>query len=230
MGKILRSTRRPGRKGPRYAPRRSAPFSSKAVRRVPFWLVLCVAVPVFAIIGALAPGQQQTLSAGSAGPPGATIARSANVLTGRASIVDGDTFVVNGQEVRLNGIDAPESSQRCTDNKGKQYRCGSVAARALDEFLAASRPTTCQFVEWDQYERFVGDCARADGTSVAVWMVRNGHAMDWPRGTAVVSIHRTRPLHVWTGSASGRERFNRPGNIEQRREAEPLPPRALRSR
>ena len=132
-----------GTERPRYAPRRSAPFSSKAVRRVPFWLVLCVAVPVFAIIGALAPGQQQTLSAGSAGPPGATIARSANVLTGRASIVDGDTFVVNGQEVRLNGIDAPESSQRCTDNKGKQYRCGSVAARALDEFLAASRPTTC---------------------------------------------------------------------------------------
>ena len=143
MGKILRFTRRPRRKGPRYAPRRSAPFPSKSVRRVPLWLVLCVAVPVFAIIGALAPRPHQTLGAGSSALPGATIARNANVLTGRASIVDGDTFVVNGQEVRLNGIDVPESSQRCTDNKGKQYRCGSVAARALDEFLAASRPTTC---------------------------------------------------------------------------------------
>jgi hypothetical protein len=31
--------------------------------------------------------------------------------------------------------------------------------------------------------RFVGNCARADGRSVAVWLVRNGHAMDWPTHT-----------------------------------------------
>ncbi|WP_378948108.1 thermonuclease family protein [Mesorhizobium sp. ANAO-SY3R2] len=27
----------------------------------------------------------------------------------------------------------------------------------------------------------MGDCYRADGQSVARWLVRNGHALDWPR-------------------------------------------------
>ncbi|TKB94891.1 MAG: thermonuclease family protein, partial [Mesorhizobium sp.] len=34
---------------------------------------------------------------------------------------------------------------------------------------------------WDRYYRFVGDCRRADGASVAAWMVEHGHALDWPR-------------------------------------------------
>jgi endonuclease YncB( thermonuclease family) len=181
MGKILRFTRRPAWNRRRYLRRKHATVSPKAVRRVPFWIVLCVVMPAFAIIGALAPAPKQTLSSVSSERPGVAVPTSAAVLTGRASIVDGDTFVINGQEVRLSGIDAPESSQRCTNKKGESYRCGRVAAEALDGFLAASRPTTCQFVEWDQYRRFVGECTRADGTSVAVWLVRNGHAMDWPR-------------------------------------------------
>ena len=79
-----------------------------------------------------------------------------------------------------------------------------VAARALDEFLAASRPTTCQFVEWDQYGRFVGDCTRADGKSVAVWLVRNGHAMDWPRHSGGVyssdqAAARVDRIGIWQG-------------------------------
>ncbi len=102
-------------------------------------------------------------------------------LVGRASIVDGDTISIAGQSVRFNGIDAPEGQQRCTSGSGASYACGRVAANALDKFLAGSRPTRCAFVEWDQYGRFVGDCYRADGESVARWLVRNGHAMDWAR-------------------------------------------------
>jgi endonuclease YncB( thermonuclease family) len=181
MRKNLRFNRRPGGNGPRYLPRKSTPSYPKAFRRIPYWLVLCVAVPAFAIIGALAPPGTQTVSSGSTEHPRATTPTSVAVLKGRASVIDGDTFTINGQEVRLNGIDAPESGQRCTDENGKQYRCGSVAAQALDKFLAASRPATCPFVEWDQYGRFVGDCTRADGKPVAAWLVRNGHAMDWPR-------------------------------------------------
>ncbi|WP_395448894.1 thermonuclease family protein [Aminobacter sp. UC22_36] len=102
-------------------------------------------------------------------------------IEGRASVVDGDTIEVAGQRVRFDGIDAPESSQYCEDAKGFEYPCGQKAAQALDEFLAASRPVKCSFVEWDQYGRFVGNCFRADGKSVAGWLVENGHALDWPR-------------------------------------------------
>jgi endonuclease YncB( thermonuclease family) len=103
------------------------------------------------------------------------------VLQGRASIVDGDTVEIAGQRVRFNGIDAPESEQQCEDAKHFRYSCGAKAAAALDEFLAASRPLRCEFVEWDRYSRYVGNCFRADGLSVAAWLVENGHALDWPK-------------------------------------------------
>ncbi len=95
-------------------------------------------------------------------------------------MIDGDTIEVAGQRIRFNGIDAPESSQHCEDPKGFEYACGRTSANALDEFLATSRPAKCAFVEWDQYGRFVGNCFRAYGKSVASWLVENGHALDWP--------------------------------------------------
>src|SRR5215213_6002793 len=109
----------------------------------------------------------------------ATPAFSQAALIGRANIIDGDTIEIHGERVRLNGIDAPETAQLCKDEKGKAYRCGTVAAVALHNFLAASRPTRCEFVERDRYGRFVGDCYREDGASVSAYLVRNGFALDY---------------------------------------------------
>lgn len=102
-------------------------------------------------------------------------------LVGRASVVDGDTIDIHNERVRFNGIDAPESWQRCEDAGGVEYHCGKASAEALDAFLAQSRPTRCDFIERDRYGRFVGNCYRADGASVAEFMVRSGWALDWPR-------------------------------------------------
>ncbi|MBB6465586.1 endonuclease YncB(thermonuclease family) [Aminobacter lissarensis] len=102
-------------------------------------------------------------------------------VIGRASVIDGDTIEIAGERIRFNGVDAPESWQVCHDGNGKAYRCGQAAANALDAFLGASRPTRCEYHSRDRYRRFVGDCFRADGESVARWLVRNGHALDWPR-------------------------------------------------
>jgi len=104
-----------------------------------------------------------------------------DVITGRASVVDADTIDIGGERIRLNGIDAPEAAQRCTDQAGREYRCGKVAAFALDEFLSKSRPTSCAVVDYDRYGRAVADCVRADGSSVGSWLVRSGHALDWQR-------------------------------------------------
>jgi endonuclease YncB( thermonuclease family) len=106
---------------------------------------------------------------------------SAGEVVGRAVVADGDTVEIAGTRIRFNGIDAPEIAQNCMTNDGRQYRCGADAARALDSFLSKSRPLRCEFVEWDQYGRFVGNCFRADGANVAQWLVRNGYAVDWPR-------------------------------------------------
>lgn len=104
-----------------------------------------------------------------------------STVTGRASVVDGDTIDLHGERIRFDGIDALESWQRCEDAKGNAYRCGKAAAEALDGFLAASRPTTCSISGSDRYSRFIGRCKRADGKSVNAWMVRNGWALDWPK-------------------------------------------------
>jgi endonuclease YncB( thermonuclease family) len=108
-------------------------------------------------------------------------ASDGHAISGRAAVIDGDTIDIAGTRVRFNGIDAPESAQLCRNAKGKNYRCGQAAAKALDAWLAKSRPVACTFIEWDRYGRFVGDCQRADGASVAAWLVSAGHAMDWPR-------------------------------------------------
>ncbi|MBZ9709826.1 excalibur calcium-binding domain-containing protein [Mesorhizobium sp. ESP7-2] len=102
-------------------------------------------------------------------------------ITGIASVIDGDTIEIHGQRIRFNGTDAPESKQYCDDAKGFEYSCGRRSAEALDGFLAVSRPVQCTFVDWDRYHRFVGECRRADGASVAGWMVEHGQALDWPR-------------------------------------------------
>lgn len=112
---------------------------------------------------------------------GGTFADADEPIVGRASVVDGDTIEIHGQRIRLNGIDAPEGRQLCQDVAGKDYRCGQRAANALADFLAVSNPTRCEIVGHDRYRRFVGKCFRADGESVAAWLVRNGHALDWPR-------------------------------------------------
>ena len=44
-----------------------------------------------------------------------TAAKSAPSVQGTASVIDGDTIEIHGQRIRLDAIDAPESSQLCLD-------------------------------------------------------------------------------------------------------------------
>lgn len=126
-------------------------------------------------------------------------------ITGRASVVDGDTIDISSTRIRLNGIDAPESWQKCRREDGSEYRCGAAAAFALDEFLAASRPTRCEQVDVDRYRRIVANCFRADGQNVNAWLVRTGNAVDWVRYShrafaTEESAARSARVGIWRGS------------------------------
>jgi endonuclease YncB( thermonuclease family) len=129
---------------------------------------------------------------------------AAEAIVGRASVIDGDTIEIRGEHVRLHGIDAPESWQSCKDGDGENYRCGQEAAMALDKFLAASRPTRCDVVERDRYQRFVGTCFRADGSDVNRWLVESGNAVDWARYSdgryaADQATARSNGIGIWRG-------------------------------
>ncbi|UHS56821.1 thermonuclease family protein [Agrobacterium vaccinii] len=128
---------------------------------------------------------------------------SATEIVGRASVIDGDTIEINGIRIRFHGVDAPESRQTCLSASGKNYRCGQTSAAALDAFLAKSRPTACT-PTGKSYDRTVGVCRSADGQDVSGWMVRNGHAVDWPkysggRYTAEQQSVEAAQVGLWSG-------------------------------
>src|SRR5260370_34848501 len=49
-------------------------------------------------------------------------------IVGKAWVIDGDTINISGTHIRLEGIDAPELDQPCTDSKGKTWSGGKATA------------------------------------------------------------------------------------------------------
>jgi endonuclease YncB( thermonuclease family) len=94
-------------------------------------------------------------------------------LRGIATVLDGDTVAINGQRIRLFGIDAFEADQRCGDSG--QVPCGGRATEALRQ-LIGSGELTCTNRGADRYGRTLGVC-RADTTDVNAAMVRQGWAV-----------------------------------------------------
>lgn len=108
-------------------------------------------------------------------PPGyAETPKAPTSVVGTASVVDADTLDIHGQRIRLVGVDAPESGQKCRAN-GKLVRCGTNAANALDTWIDRN-PVACIIEGKDRYDRLLGECS-VRGQSVQEWLVVNGHAL-----------------------------------------------------
>lgn len=124
-----------------------------------------------------------------------------DAITGRASVVDGDTIEIHGTRIRLHGIDAPESAQTCRRADGTRWRCGQQTALALDD-LVEGRPVTCRIVDTDRYGRFIGRCTVA-GFDISGWLVEHGWAVAYERySTDYVEqqqVARSRAVGVWSG-------------------------------
>lgn len=100
--------------------------------------------------------------------------RSVPDLSGKVRVLDGDSLVVNGVEVRLYGVDAPEYRQTCRRD-GEPWPCGVEAARALRSMLSG-RDVTCRTRDEDRYGRVVAVC-NAAGLDLGAAMVRGGYAL-----------------------------------------------------
>jgi endonuclease YncB( thermonuclease family) len=106
-------------------------------------------------------------------------AASAETLTGQASVIDADTIEVHGERIRLNGIDAPETRQTCTDAAGAEYRCGQAAALALADKIGRA-VVTCEGRKRDRYRRLLATCSAA-GVDLGGWLVEQGLAVAYRR-------------------------------------------------
>ena len=94
-------------------------------------------------------------------------------------VIDGDGLVVDGTEIRLCGIDAPEARRPGGPEatvrlrelvEGRMVRCVRVGEGSVCD--GRSRETS--------YDRVVATCF-VGGRDLAADLVRGGYARDWPR-------------------------------------------------
>lgn len=126
-------------------------------------------------------------------------------------VVDGDTFELQGQKIRLFGIDAPEGAQSC-DRKGQDWACGAWSARVLADALAQGA-VACTEQDRDRYGRSVAICTVA-GRDLGRMMVEAGAATAYRRYSQryVAAEERARAagLGIWAGRMQAPEAFRHP--------------------
>ena len=96
-------------------------------------------------------------------------------ITGRATVVDGDGLEIDGKEIRLFGIDAPEVQQYCVRRDSTRWHCGQYATVALDR-LVAGHEVACSVRDQDGYGRSIASCT-VEGRDLAAEQVREGWAV-----------------------------------------------------
>lgn len=82
---------------------------------------------------------------------------AAETIIGTADVVDGDSLVLAGRQIRLVGIDAPEYEQTCT-RAGQGWPCGAEAKAQLTA-LAQNQRLECTGTERDAHLRLLAVCS-----------------------------------------------------------------------
>lgn len=127
-------------------------------------------------------------------------------VEGRVKVIDGDSLKIDGREIRLHGIDAPEARQTCTDETGKPWRCGRAATRELRKLIGTGQ-VTCTGDEVDRYDRLVAQCSQGD-TDLNSAMVARGLAIAYTDHTSRYSNEEKTARESRRGMWAGR--FERP--------------------
>ncbi len=148
---------------------------------------------------------------------------NSRMLTGRFVAVDGDTLLLNGERLRLEGIDAPELDQACSLGE-HAVPCGKIARRRL-ALWAEEGAFSCSGSERDHYDRLLVRCTVGDA-DVNAAIVRDGHAVaygDYGREEAEAKQKR---VGLWAGAFQRPDEWRRehqPAETAELREVEPIP-------
>ena len=131
-------------------------------------------------------------------------------------VLDGDSLMVDGREVRLHGIDAVELHQTCHEPDGREWPCGRLARAHLHK-LVRGHSLTCRTIDEDRYGRVVARCITDAGMDIGERMVRDGWAVAYVRHSPayVMAERDARDARrgIWAG------RFTPPEEWRARRRA-----------
>ncbi len=126
-------------------------------------------------------------------------------------VVDGDSLRLNGRDIRLFGIDAPEYRQSCRLANGTSYRCGRDASTFLRK-LVSGRPVKCRQIDIDRYDREISTCTAGE-TDLNQAMVESGWAVAYLRYSSSYAgaerqARKTR-RGIWRGKFTQPENWRR---------------------
>jgi endonuclease YncB( thermonuclease family) len=173
--------------GPRF-------FVSATRQLVAAAMAVTLAVPAAIWGGTFARAPGAARAPGDAGPQ-----RAEPGIQGIARVIDGDTIEIAGTRIRLEGIDAPEGDQQCTQAGGGTWRCGQVATAEMQR-LVGPTPVRCDSRGTDRYGRMLAICF-SGATDINAEMVRRGFAWAFVKYSSVYVAEeadaRGRSVGIW---------------------------------
>lgn len=98
----------------------------------------------------------------------------AQVHSGIPRVVDGNTIIINFQNIRLHGIEAPNAEQLC-EIDGESWLCGWEATNALAH-IVGRHWVSCRQNRLNEGGVVGATCFAGNVLNINAWMVRNGWA------------------------------------------------------
>ena len=123
-------------------------------------------------------------------------------IVGAPVVVDADTIEIGKIRIRIWGIDAIETDQKCLIN-GQTWDCAEESKSKLTEYLSG-KSVSCAPQDTDRFSRVVAKCS-IDGADLGEWLVSSGYAVDYPQYSSGAYADqqaqaRSAKKGIWRGS------------------------------
>lgn len=119
------------------------------------------------------------------------------LISGIATISDGDTIRFDGMRVRIWGIDAPEDDQMCGD-----VNAGAQSLAAIQSIIPDGSRVECVMVNYDGRNNRPNAVCSSGGVNVGARMVELGWAWDYREYSETKQVLGAKVRQIWNPKRS----------------------------